>query len=93
MKLKTILEMPHAEYNSPNFGFVDFRMEKYKLPKEKIHQLMVSFHEKGVIGKSSLINGESFFFNSNETRKATEEEINKLPHLPENWEEYLLNIQ
>lgn len=92
MKLKTILEMPHAEYNNLNFGLVDFRMEKYNLPKETIHQLMVAFHKMGVVGKSTLTD-TWLFFNDNETRKASDGEVGDLLHLPDDWENYLLNMQ
>lgn len=92
MKLRTILEMPHVEYNNSVFGLVDFQMEKYGLPKENLEDLINHFHNNGVVGKSSLTDAW-LVFNDSETRKATGEEINNLPHLPQDWEEFLLNMK
>ena len=93
MKLRSILEMPHTEYiNNSQFGLVDFRVEKYNLPKDQIHNLILSFYKTGFVGFSKLTN-TWLLFNNLEARNATQDEIEQLPHLADDWEDHLFNIR
>ena len=87
--------MPHTEYiNNPKFGLVDFRIELYPISIEEKSILIKSFYSNnGFVGYTNVVD-IWLFFNREEVRKATEEEIENLPHLPDYWEDdkYLLNI-
>ena len=92
--LGVILEMPHFEFNRDNFGLVDFQIEKYHVCPEDKRRLLRAFQTSGFVGWSQVSNKWLYFNGQGEgdLSPATPEQVQSLPHLPEEWEERLLNI-
>lgn len=90
MKLKEILfEMPHVEY--PGGDLVDFQFEKYNIPPELKRELLKAFNSTGVVAYSKQ--KAMWMYISNERFDiASEDEINKLPVLPPEWEEIMFKV-
>jgi hypothetical protein len=76
--------MPHVEL--PGMGLVDFQFEKYPVDRKIKTLLMKKFNEQGVVGYSP-VSEKWFFINNDILRTANPNEIELLPHLPENWEQ------
>jgi hypothetical protein len=87
-----LLEMPHWEFSASDVpelqGTVDFQMEKYLMPQEEKKRLINAFFTTGVVGKGK--DGKWLFLSSGakgqkEVAPATDEQVEKLPQLPEGW--------
>jgi hypothetical protein len=98
------LEMPHVEFGQQSplpghdeiYGIVDFQIEKMPLSKEEKKRLTMAFFTTGFVGKV-FQNGRphGWLFMSSERggtmHKATDLQVQKLPHLPDDWEKYMRN--
>lgn len=90
IKLKKIIfEMPHVEYLDGSL--IDFQIEKYKISMELKMRLLKTFKEVGVVAFSKKEN-KWLYISVEEKRVATQKEIEDRVHLPDDWEDYVVEI-
>lgn len=86
-----LTEMPHMEL--PTHDVVDLRVERYPVSQEEKKKLFLAFKTTGFVGKLKDLKPEQYaFFSEKEgVRLASPTEETQLPHLPDDWETYLLH--
>jgi hypothetical protein len=93
MRLKQVVEqlllcMPHLQLPD---SVLDLNIEKYNLPPEEKKKLMTSFHQgSGVLAKMS--NGTYVVFSKDGITKASFDQIQSLPSLPQDWEKHVVRV-
>lgn len=78
------------------FSTVDFQVEKYPISQDEKRKLMKAFDSTGFVAFSKPGDGWLFFSSGRnglpEVALATQDQVNNLPHLPDNWEELMVNV-
>lgn len=101
-----LTEMPHQDINSPSplknkgdntfYNTVDFQIEKYSVSQEEKRKLMAAFNKGGFVAFSKKGGGWLFFSSGQgglpQLALATKQQVDSLPHLPDNWEELMVNV-
>lgn len=99
------LEMPHVEFGQQSplpghdeiYGVVDFQIEKMPISKEEKKRLTMAFFTTGFVGRVyQLGHPWGWLYMSSERggtmHKATPLQVKKLPHLPDDWEKWMVNV-
>lgn len=82
---KRVKEMPHISSGPTT---IDLRIERYPISRDEKHRLIQATNGEGVVAPAK--GGKFTLFSSEGERVATPQEVQKLPHLPKDWEKFVV---